>query len=185
MVRHQADGGIDGFLDDFFGMFLGDFLDVHAAFGADHDERPGGGAVQQHGEIKLLLDGGRAGDEQFADEPSIRAGLFRDEHLAEHGFGLFVNIIRALAQFDAALKAALESSLAAAAGVDLRFDHDELFALGKKFFGDFFGGFGVCADIARQGRQRHIGREVVWLDIRECSLSCLELVIDRNLNLNG
>jgi hypothetical protein len=45
--------------------------------------------------------------------------LFGDEHLAEHRFGLFADIVGGFAKFDAALEAALERSLAASAGVDL------------------------------------------------------------------
>jgi hypothetical protein len=98
LIRHDADGRINLLLDDLLGMFLGDFLDVHAALGAGHDERTRRGAIQQHREVKLLLDLFRRRDEQFADEPSVRAGLLGDEHLTEHGLGLFVNILDALAQ---------------------------------------------------------------------------------------
>jgi hypothetical protein len=48
LIRHDADGGINLLLDDLLGMLLGDFLDVHAAFGAGHDERARRGAIQQH-----------------------------------------------------------------------------------------------------------------------------------------
>jgi len=44
---------------------------------------------------------------------------------------------------DAALEAALERAFAASAGVDLRFDDYELFALSKKFFRDGSRGFRV------------------------------------------
>jgi hypothetical protein len=50
------------------------------------------------GEVKLLLDLLRRRDEQLADEPTVRAGLLGDEHLAEHGLGLLVNVLDALAQ---------------------------------------------------------------------------------------
>ena len=55
-----------------------------------------------------------------------------------------------LAEFHAALEAALERALAAAAGVDLRFDHDQLGAAGEKFFRDGPGCFRRVADVARR-----------------------------------
>ena len=52
----------------FSGRLCGDLLDVHAAFGAGHDQWPGRSAVEKHGEIKFFFDRGRAGHEQLADE---------------------------------------------------------------------------------------------------------------------
>ena len=124
--------------DDFFGLFGRDLFDVHAPFGADHDNRPRQGAIEQDRAVKLLLDGGRRRDEDFAHQPAVRAGLFGDQHLAQHGGGLLENILRRAAKFDSALKAALKSPLAAAARVDLGLDRDQSFARGEDFFRGFF-----------------------------------------------
>jgi hypothetical protein len=66
---------------------LGDFLDVHAALGAGHDERTRIGAVEQHGEIKFLFDFRAFGEQQRLHFAAVRAGLLGDEHVAEHFFG--------------------------------------------------------------------------------------------------
>src|SRR5205814_7830965 len=72
--------------------------------------------------------GGGAFDKQFGDEPARRTGLLRHQHLAEHGFGFFIGVFSALANFDSSLKAALESSLASSASMDLRFNNDAFVA---------------------------------------------------------
>ena len=59
------------------------------------------------------------GEEQGLDPPPLRAGLLGDEHVAEHFFGKPNRLVRRRGDFDAALEAGLESSLAAAAGMDL------------------------------------------------------------------
>ena len=90
-------------------------------------------------------------------QAAFGAGLFGDEHVAEHGLGVVVDFVRGLAELDAALEAALESALAAAAGVDLRFDDEQCRAVGEQFLGDRLGGFGRVADVARRARRRRIG----------------------------
>ena len=115
------------------------------------------GAVEQHGQVELLLDVRRGGDEQLADEPALRAGLLGDEHVAQHGLGLLANFLRRLAQLDAALEAALEGAFAAAAGVDLRFDGDEIGAVGEELLGDASWPPPACRRRPRAARQRRIG----------------------------
>jgi hypothetical protein len=151
-------------------MLLGDFFDVHAAFGAGHDNGPGGGAIQQYGAIKFLFDGGRAGDQKFADQAPFRAGLLCHQHVPQHGFGLFKNILRRPAELDAALKAALESALAAPARVDLSLDDHHRFAFGEKPFRDGFGRFGRVANFTRRHghtvlREQLFGLEFVYIHL--------------------
>ena len=62
-------------------MFLGDFLDVHAALGAGHDERTRIRAIQQHGEIKFFFYFCTGGEQQCLHHAAFRAGLLRDQHL--------------------------------------------------------------------------------------------------------
>ena len=66
-----------------------------------------------------MIVGGRR-DQHLAHQPAFGAGLFGDQHIAQHGPGFFENLVGGLAKFDAALEAALESPLAASAGVNLR-----------------------------------------------------------------
>ena len=68
-------------------MFPGDFLDVHAAFGAGHDERPRIRAIQQYGEVKFSFDLRAGGEQQRLHRAAFGPGLFGDEHVAEHFFG--------------------------------------------------------------------------------------------------
>jgi hypothetical protein len=42
-------------LDDLLGRVVGDLLDLHAALGGGDDDRLRGGAVEEDGEIVLLL----------------------------------------------------------------------------------------------------------------------------------
>ena len=151
LIRHDADGGINPFLEDLLRRFGGDFLDVHAAFGAGHDERARVGAVEQHGEVKFLFDASRRGDEQLAARsrpsgpvclvtstwPSICFGERR--RLRRHD----------RSELHAALKAALERAFAASAGVDLRFD-DHLRAAGGEDLAPPPGGLrrATCAGIS-------------------------------------
>ena len=123
------------------------------------------GAVQQHGQVKLLLDVGRAGDEQFADQPAFGAGLFGDQHVAEHGLGVLEDLVGGLADFDAALEAALESALAAAAGMDLGFDGDERLRPRQAVPGDGLGRLGGVAD-SPAGWHAVSGPAIVWPGIR-------------------
>src|SRR6185369_11676916 len=136
LVGHDADGGIDVFLENFLRMFFGDFFDVHAAFGAGHDERTGIGAVEEDGEVKFFFDLRAGGEEQCLDLAAFGAGLFGDEDVAEHFFGEADRFIDGGGEFDAALETGFESAFAAAAGVDLGLDDD----FGAAGGGDFFGG---------------------------------------------
>ena len=89
----------------------------------------------------------RGGHEDFADQATVGAGLFRDQDIAQHGFGVVKDLLFGPADFHAALKAVLERAFATASGVDLRFDHHGLVALAEKFVGKVAGGFRGGADL--------------------------------------
>ncbi len=71
------------------------------------------GAVQQHGEVKFLCDLRSGGDQQRLHHAAFGAGLLGDEHIAKHFFGKANRFVHGRCDFHAALKAGLESSLAA------------------------------------------------------------------------
>ena len=134
LIGHDAQGRINVFLENFLGMLLGDFFDVHAAFGARHDQRARIVPVQQHGQIIFFFDLGTRRQQQRLHQPAVRTGLFGDEHIAEHLFGKADGFIHGGRHFDAALEAGFKSSLAATTGVDLRLDHHLGTATGDEFF---------------------------------------------------
>ena len=68
-----------------------------------------------------------------------KRSLFGDQHIAQHGLGLFGGILNAAGQMHAALKAILERAFAATAGVDLAFHHHLSVACIEKFFDGRFG----------------------------------------------
>ena len=96
-------------------MLFGDLLDLDAALFADHQDDALRGAIEDQAEIQLAIDGEAFLDQQARDLLAGRAGLIRDQRLAEQlarnrlGFGA------RLGELDAA-------GLAAAAGMNLRLD---------------------------------------------------------------
>ena len=102
--------------DDLVRRVVRDLLDVHAAFGRHHDGDARGGAVDQHREIELLLDGGAFLDVEPVDQLALGAGLMRDQRRAEDAGRFLLHVVDRLHDLDAA-------GLAAAAGVDLRLHH--------------------------------------------------------------
>ena len=48
--------------------------------------------IKQHCKIKFFLNIRRGGNQQLADQPAVGSGLFCDQDIAEHGFGLLVNV---------------------------------------------------------------------------------------------
>ena len=120
--RPPADAGDDGLFEDLLGVLGGHLLDVHAALGRGHDRDAAGGAVEGHAEVELVLDVQALLDEQALHLLALGAGLVRDQLHAEIALhGLLRRRRVALAHLDAA-------ALAAAAGVDLRLDDDDLAA---------------------------------------------------------
>ena len=74
------------------------------------------------------------GEQQRLHPAAVRAGLFGDEHVAEHFFGERNRFVHRRRDLHAALKTGFESALAASAGVDLRFDDDSRAAAGENLF---------------------------------------------------
>ena len=75
------------------------------------------GAIDDHAEIQLAIDREPFLDQQAADDLSRRAGLVGDQRLPEQRCGDRLGLVGAVGDLDAA-------GLAAAAGVNLRLDHD-------------------------------------------------------------
>ena len=75
------------------------------------------GAVQDHAEVELAGDGHRLLDQHLLHEPSLGAGLLRDQPHAEDPRRHLHRLVRAGGELDAA-------RLAAPPGVDLRLDDD-------------------------------------------------------------
>ena len=93
LIRLQTKQGIDVQLDDGVRVGLGDLLDVNTALAAGHDKRLGSLAVEQHGKIKLIENLLAAGDEQGVHLAPGFPGLLGDDCVAEHGLGLFVDVV--------------------------------------------------------------------------------------------
>eukprot|EP00760_Papus_ankaliazontas_P005597 PhM_4_TR12668/c0_g1_i1/m.74664 len=113
----------DGHLDDLLGGLLRDGLDVHAALRRRHHDGALRRAVEQKGDVVLLLDLGEdLRHVQLRDLHARGAGLLRHERVAEHLASLRHGVGRVGAHVDAALEARREGALAAATGEDLGLD---------------------------------------------------------------
>ena len=113
----QPHARIDVLFQNRVRIFGGDLLDLHAARGRRHENRLALGAVDQDAEVKFFLDGQRFFDQQPAHDAALGTGLVRHQFHAQHFAGEFAGLVHRLGDLDAA-------ALAAAAGVDLRFDYD-------------------------------------------------------------
>src|SRR6202166_656449 len=140
MVRHDAGGRIDREGHDFFGMVLGDFLDIHAAFGRDHEGDARGFPIDQRGQIEFAVDGRAFLDIEAVDLLAVRAGLMRDQGRAEDAGRFLFHVVDGFHHFDAA-------GLAAPAGMNLRLPHPNRPA-------QFLGAFKRFVD----GESRHAAR---------------------------
>ena len=107
----DAGAGVDRDLLDGVGVGLGDLFDLHTALDARDAEVGPVGAVEQEGEVVLLLDR-RAGDHEH---PVDREAL--DLEVEDRAGGL-LGLLGRLRDLDAA-------GLAAAAGLDLGLDDDD------------------------------------------------------------
>ncbi len=121
LERHQPDARLDEDLDDLLRRRGGDLLDVHAAGSARHHHRLAGGAIEHEAQIQLARHLQTFLDEDTRHDAPFRAGLMRDERHAEHLAGDALGLVGRSRELHAA-------ALAAAAGVNLRLDDDELAA---------------------------------------------------------
>ncbi len=127
MEGHEADGRVDHDFQDLLWRGGGDLLDLHAALGRGHDGDAAGGAVDQHAEIKLAGDVAAVFDIEALYFLARLAGLLGHQDVPEHLAGILLYVVQRLANPHPALSAGivLETPGAAAAGVDLRFDHPD------------------------------------------------------------
>ena len=88
---------------DLLRRVVGDRLDVHAAFGRGDDRDPAGLAVDQQREVEFLGDVDAVGDVEPLDLLALRAGLDRDQRLAEHLGGMLAHFVDRMGEADAAL----------------------------------------------------------------------------------
>ena len=124
----------------FSGVVLGHFLDVHAAFGGDHEGDARGFAIDQRGQIEFAVDGRAFLDIEPVDLLAVRAGLMRDQRRAEDARGFLLHVVDGFDHLDAA-------GLAAPAGVNLRLHHPDRAA-------EFLGALERLVD----GKRRHAAR---------------------------
>jgi hypothetical protein len=138
----DAVGGVDDDLGDLLGGVVGDLLDFDTALGGGDDDGAGGGAVEEDGEVIFFFDVARDGEVDGLHLAAGGAGLDGDEGVAEHlgGDGLGVGL--GFAELHAALVAVGKGALAAAAGVDLGFDHGGTFGEGGEGGIELLGGLG-------------------------------------------
>ena len=128
VMRHEAGRGIDVERLDFFRRVVRDGFDVHAAFGRDDHRHAPGRTVDEQREVEFLVDVGAVGDVQAVDLLARIARLDRHQRVAEHVGRRGADLFLVPCEPDAALGIGAELdelALAAAAGVDLRFDDIE------------------------------------------------------------
>ena len=88
MMRLNAGRRIDRDGDDLVGRVVRHLLDIHAAFGRDHDGDARGRAVDQHRQIELAIDRRAFFDVEAVHLLAARAGLMRDQRRAEERWSL-------------------------------------------------------------------------------------------------
>ena len=87
-----------------------------------------GDAVKQDGEVVFLRDVDGLGDEHLAHELAFRAGLMRDEGLAEHFACNVRSLFRGVHEMDTAFETVFEGAFATTTGMNLGFDHESGFS---------------------------------------------------------
>ncbi len=128
VVSRHAGFRVDGDGVDLLGRVVGDRLDVHAAFGGDHEGHLADRAVDQQRAIEFAGNVGAVFDVETVDLLAGFARLGRDQRVAEHVLGVRHDFLDRLREANAALGVGaefLELALAAAAGMDLALDHVE------------------------------------------------------------
>ena len=130
----QSHAGDDVLLHDGVGILRRDLLDLHAAAGRRHENRPRFGAVDDDPQVELAIDGQRLLDQQAMHFPALGAGLVRHQLHAQHAGGDLAGFLRRVGDLHPA-------ALAAPAGMDLRLHHHGLGAGVEQAFGSGLGRF--------------------------------------------
>ena len=127
----EAHGRVDLYLKDLFRGVVGDVFDFHATFGRGDDDREGRRAVEEDGEVVLvvtpvgaLTQVGGFGEVDCLDLAARFARLRGHEGVAEHRLGVLEGLLLGRGELHAAFEAVGESAFTAAAGVDLGLHHD-------------------------------------------------------------
>ena len=124
----DASSRVDIDADDLFRGRLGNCLNVHAAFGRDHERHAAALAVDQQRAVQLAGNVSAVFDIQAIDLLAGIAGLLGHQRVAQHLPGEGNYLVDGLGQAHAALgiwTQFLELALATATGVDLALDHIE------------------------------------------------------------
>ena len=126
MMGLQTSGRIDDDSMDFLGAVMRHVFDVHAAFGRRYNRDTAGCPVNEQSEVEFLLNIGAIGDVETVDLLTFGASLDRHQRVAQHIFGMGLNLIQIEGQTHAAFcigSQFLELALAASTSMDLRFNH--------------------------------------------------------------
>ena len=128
MMRLDAGRGVDRETVDLFRRVMRDALDVHATLCRDDEGDARSLAIDQHGEVELLLDIGAVLNVEAVDLLAVRPGLHGDERMAEHLGRVALHLVNVESETHAALGLGgefLELALAAPASMDLALHHIE------------------------------------------------------------
>ena len=128
VVRHGAGRGIDRERMDFLRRVMRDVLDVDAAFRRKHEGDLADGAIDQRGEVELLVDRRAFLDIEPIDLLAGGSGLDGHQCRPEHLLRELPDLRDRFGEAHAALVAGrglLELALASAARVNLALDHPE------------------------------------------------------------
>ena len=157
----QTDGWVKMLFIDQLGRLLGDLLDLHAALGTGHQDRPCHGAVKHDAEVQLASDIASCLDKDLIDGFAFRPGLDRNERLSQQPFGRLANLCRRLANDDTPLVGiVLDRPFSAASGMDLTLD-DSYLATELIVGGDGF--IGRLGDDSLQDRHSGLAKELFAL----------------------
>ena len=115
LIGLEAHSRMNRFTEDLLGVMSRDFFDVHAAGSRGHHSDTAFFAVQRQAEINLAFDTRTAFDIHLMNRQAGRAGLRRDQALAQQLCCGSADIRNAFDFLDAA-------GLTAATGMDLRLD---------------------------------------------------------------